>query len=68
MPASTGYFSISGWSAIRWLPTAAENRSLTYRMACRVKPQRLRDHSMPSMLITIGMRLNRCQVLKTPVL
>ena len=32
------------------------------------RPQRARDHSMPSMLITFGIALIRCRTLKTAVL
>ena len=62
------YRAISGWSAISTSPTTPAIRSLASRIPCFANPQRARVHSMPSMLITLGIARSRGTMSKTPVL
>ncbi len=53
---------------MRSLPTKQAMRSFVQRIACLNGPQRERDHSIPSMLITFLMPRSRCRTLNTAVL
>ncbi len=59
---------MSGWSATRWLPIQQPAQSFSQNQVFGAGPHLARRHSMPSMLMTFGMRFMRSKAQNDAVL